>query len=316
MRFLITGGAGFIGSNFVRHIFEQAVPIASKVVVIDKLTYAGSLNNLAPFLHKLNFEFIHGDICDSRLVKDLVANCDVIVHFAAESHVDRSIDSAREFIKTNVLGTEVLLNEVKNNPKVKFLLVSTDEVYGSIDSGSWDELCSLKPNSPYSASKASADLLALAYRNTYSLDIMISRCCNNYGPNQFPEKLIPLFIMNLMNGEKIPIYGNGSNVREWIHVDDHCTGLELILKDGKPGEIYNIGTGMEISNLNLAIKLARMFNLNEKSISFIEDRLGHDKRYSLDFTKARKQLGYEPVVPFEEGLKTTIDWYRKNQKII
>jgi len=316
MRFLITGGAGFIGSNFIRYIFEQSQFIAPKVVVIDKLTYAGSLNNISSFLGELNFKFIHGDICNAGLVKDLVADCDVIVHFAAESHVDRSIDSARQFIRTNVLGTEVLLNEVKNNPKVKFLLVSTDEVYGSIENGSWNELCALKPNSPYSASKASADLLALAYRHTYSLDIMISRCCNNYGPNQFPEKLIPLFIMNLINGKKLPIYGNGSNVREWIHVDDHCRGLELIIKNGTPGEIYNIGTGMEISNLNLAMKLAKIFDFDEKCFNFVEDRLGHDKRYSLDFTKAKKNLGYKPVVPFEEGLLATINWYNKNHKII
>jgi dTDP-glucose 4,6-dehydratase len=281
-------------------------------VVIDKLTYAGSLTNLTSFSNKNNFKFIKGDICDANLIRDLVSDCDIVVHFAAESHVDRSIDSSKEFIRTNILGTEILLNEVKNNPKVKFLHVSTDEVYGSIESGNWDESCALKPNSPYAASKASSDLLALAYCHTYSLDIMISRCCNNYGPNQFPEKLIPLFVTNLMNGKKLPVYGDGSNVREWIHVDDHCKALELIIHNGAPGEIYNIGTGIEISNLNLAKKLLKIFNFDESYLHFVDDRLGHDKRYSLNFAKARIYLGYEPSVSFDEGLKETIKWYSEN----
>jgi dTDP-glucose 4,6-dehydratase len=276
------------------------------------LTYAGSLTNLTSFSNKNNFKFIKGDICDANLIRDLVSDCDIIVHFAAESHVDRSIDSSKEFIRTNILGTEILLNEVKNNPKVKFLHVSTDEVYGSIESGNWDESCALKPNSPYAASKASSDLLALAYCHTYSLDIMISRCCNNYGPNQFPEKLIPLFVTNLMNGKKLPVYGDGSNVREWIHVDDHCKALELIIHNGAPGEIYNIGTGIEISNLNLAKKLLKIFNFDESYLHFVDDRLGHDKRYSLNFAKARIYLGYEPSVSFDEGLKETIKWYSEN----
>ena len=296
MRFLITGAAGFIGSNFVRHLYKNSKLTTSKVVVIDKLTYAGSLTNLTSFSNKNNFKFINGDICDANLIRDLVSDCDIVVHFAAESHVDRSIDSSKEFIRTNILGTEILLNEVKNNPKVKFLHVSTDEVYGSIESGNWDESCALKPNSPYAASKASSDLLALAYCHTYSLDIMISRCCNNYGPNQFPEKLIPLFVTNLMNGKKLPVYGDGSNVREWIHVDDHCKALELIINNGAPGEIYNIGTGIEISNLNLAKKLLKIFNFDESYLHFVDDRLGHDKRYSLNFAKARNYLGYEPSV--------------------
>lgn len=312
MRFLITGAAGFIGSNFVRHLYKNSKLTTSKVVVIDKLTYAGSLTNLTSFSNKNNFKFINGDICDANLIRDLVSDCDIVVHFAAESHVDRSIDSSKEFIRTNILGTEILLNEVKNNPKVKFLHVSTDEVYGSIESGNWDESCALKPNSPYAASKASSDLLALAYCHTYSLDIMISRCCNNYGPNQFPEKLIPLFVTNLMNGKKLPVYGDGSNVREWIHVDDHCKALELIINNGAPGEIYNIGTGIEISNLNLAKKLLKIFNFDESYLHFVDDRLGHDKRYSLNFAKARNYLGYEPSVSFDEGLKETIKWYSEN----
>ena len=312
MRFLITGAAGFIGSNFVRHLYKNSKLTTSKVVVIDKLTYAGSLTNLTSFSNKNNFKFINGDICDANLIRDLVSDCDIVVHFAAESHVDRSIDSSKEFIRTNILGTEILLNEVKNNPKVKFLHVSTDEVYGSIESGNWDESCTLKPNSPYAASKASSDLLALAYCHTYSLDIMISRCCNNYGPNQFPEKLIPLFVTNLMNGKKLPVYGDGSNVREWIHVDDHCKALDLIINNGAPGEVYNIGTGIEISNLNLAKKLLKIFNFDESYLHFVDDRLGHDKRYSLNFAKARNYLGYEPSVSFDEGLKETIKWYSEN----
>ena len=314
MRFLLTGAAGFIGSNFVRHLYSNSKLAVSKIVVIDKLTYAGSLTNLTPFLNKNNFMFVMGDICDANLIGDLVSDCDVIVHFAAESHVDRSIGSSKEFIRTNVLGTEILLNELKNNPKVKFLHVSTDEVYGSIESGNWDESCSLKPNSPYAASKASSDLLALAYCHTYSLDIMISRCCNNYGPNQFPEKIIPLFITNLLSGKKLPIYGDGSNIREWIHVDDHCKALEMILNNGAPGEVYNIGTGIEISNLNLAKKIMKFFSFDEKYLNFVDDRLGHDKRYSLNFTKARNYLGYEPTISFEEGLKETVKWYSENYR--
>ena len=314
MRFLLTGAAGFIGSNFVRHLYNNSKLSVSKIVVIDKLTYAGSLTNLTPFLNKNNFMFVMGDICDANLIGDLVSDCDVIVHFAAESHVDRSIGSSKEFIRTNVLGTEILLNELKNNPKVKFLHVSTDEVYGSIESGNWDESCSLKPNSPYAASKASSDLLALAYCHTYSLDLMISRCCNNYGPNQFPEKIIPLFITNLLSGKKLPIYGDGSNIREWIHVDDHCKALEMILNNGAPGEVYNIGTGIEISNLNLAKKIMKFFSFDEKYLNFVDDRLGHDKRYSLNFTKARNYLGYEPTISFEEGLKETVKWYSENYR--
>ncbi len=314
MRFLLTGAAGFIGSNFVRHLYNNSKLAVSKIVVIDKLTYAGSLTNLTPFLNKNNFMFVMGDICDANLIGDLVSDCDVIVHFAAESHVDRSIGSSKEFIRTNVLGTEILLNELKNNPKVKFLHVSTDEVYGSIESGNWDESCSLKPNSPYAASKASSDLLALAYCHTYSLDLMISRCCNNYGPNQFPEKIIPLFITNLLSGKKLPIYGDGSNIREWIHVDDHCKALEMILNNGAPGEVYNIGTGIEISNLNLAKKIMKFFSFDEKYLNFVDDRLGHDKRYSLNFTKARNYLGYEPTISFEEGLKETVKWYSENYR--
>lgn len=309
MRFLITGGAGFIGSNFISFLYANSKIKVTKIVVIDKLTYAASLENLKPFMDLSNFEFVHGDICDSNLIKVLVRNCDIIVNFAAESHVDRSIESSRDFIVTNILGVEVLLSEVRNNPKVKFLQVSTDEVYGSIEVGSWDETFALKPNSPYAASKAASDLLALAFSHTYGLDIMVSRCCNNYGPNQFPEKLIPLLITKLLNSENLPIYGDGSNVREWIHVSDHCKGLALILTKGLPGEVYNIGSGYEISNHELAKKLIGFFNVNENVITFVKDRLGHDKRYSLNFNKAKVNLGYEPSISFDEGLQGTIDWF-------
>lgn len=314
MRFLITGGAGFIGSNFISFLYANSKFKVTKIVVIDKLTYAASLENLKPFMNLRNFEFVHGDICDSNLVKVLVKNCDIIVNFAAESHVDRSIESSRDFIVTNILGVEVLLSEVRNNPKVKFLQVSTDEVYGSIEEGSWDETFALKPNSPYAASKAASDLLALAFSHTYGLDIMVSRCCNNYGPNQFPEKLIPLLITKLLNSENLPIYGDGSNVREWIHVSDHCEGLTLILTKGLPGEVYNIGSGYEISNHKLAEKLISFFDANENVITFIKDRLGHDKRYSLNFNKAKVNLGYEPSISFDKGLKDTIEWFIAKQK--
>ena len=233
VRILVTVGAGFIGSNYVKHILNKSNNDDLQVLVLDKLTYAGTLENLNEVIDKPNLEFIQGDICDSNLVEKLISNCDRVINFAAESHVDRSIVSAEEFVRTNVLGTQVILEAIRKKPSIKFIQVSTDEVYGSIESGSWDENFPLKPNSPYAASKASADLITLAYQKTYSLDLMISRCCNNYGPNQFPEKIIPLFITNLIQGKKIPVYGDGLNVREWIHVDDHCRGLELIFENGK-----------------------------------------------------------------------------------
>jgi dTDP-glucose 4,6-dehydratase len=249
VRILVTGGAGFIGSNYVKHILNKSNNDDLQVLVLDKLTYAGTLENLNEVIDKPYLEFIQGDICDSNIVEKLISNCDKVINFAAESHVDRSIVSAEEFVRTNVLGTQVILEAVRKKPSIKFIQVSTDEVYGSIISGSWDESFPLKPNSPYAASKASADLITLAYQKTYSLDLMISRCCNNYGPNQFPEKIIPLFITNLIQGKKIPVYGDGLNVREWIHVDDHCRGLELIFENGQAGEVYNLGSNAEFTNL-------------------------------------------------------------------
>ena len=312
MRILVTGGAGFIGSNYVKHILNKSNNNDLQVLVLDKLTYAGTLENLSEVIDKSNLEFIQGDICDSNLVEKLVSNCDRVINFAAESHVDRSIVSAEEFVRTNVLGTQMILEAIRKKPKIKFIQVSTDEVYGSIESGSWDENFPLKPNSPYAASKASADLITIAYQKTYSLDLMISRCCNNYGPNQFPEKIIPLFITNLIEGKKIPVYGDGLNVREWIHVDDHCRGLEQIFENGIAGEVYNLGSNAEFTNLELTTELLKSFGLGEDKINYVADRLGHDRRYSLNFEKASKHLGYKPVVSFESGLLETIDWYKNN----
>ena len=312
MRILVTGGAGFIGSNYVKHILNKSNNSDLQVLVLDKLTYAGTLENLSEVSNKPNLKFIHGDICDSNLVEKLVSKCDRVINFAAESHVDRSIVSAEEFVRTNVLGIQVILEAVRKKPSIKFIQVSTDEVYGSIESGSWDEDFPLEPNSPYAASKASADLITLAYQKTYSLDLMISRCCNNYGPNQFPEKIIPLFITNLIQGKKISVYGDGLNVREWIHVNDHCRGLELIFENGKAGEVYNLGSNAEFTNIELTNELLKSFGLGEDRINYVADRLGHDRRYSLNFEKAVNILGYKPEISFESGLLETIEWYKKN----
>lgn len=312
MRILVTGGAGFIGSNYVKHILSKSNNEDLQVLVLDKLTYAGTLDNLSQVIDNPNLKFIQGDICDSTLIEKSISNCDRVINFAAESHVDRSIDSSEEFVRTNILGTQVLLEALRKKPSIKFIQVSTDEVYGSIDTGSWDENFPLKPNSPYAASKASADLITLAYQKTYSLDLMISRCCNNYGPNQFPEKIIPLFITNLIQGKKIPIYGDGLNVREWIHVDDHCRGLELIFEKGRAGEVYNLGSSYEISNLELTKKLITYFGLGPEIIDYVNDRLAHDKRYSLNYEKAKSTLGFKAELDFDEKLAITIEWYRNN----
>lgn len=312
MHILVTGGAGFIGSNYVKYILNKSNNDDLQVLVLDKLTYAGTLENLSEVIDKPNLEFIQGDICDSNLVEKLIVKCDRVINFAAESHVDRSIVSAEEFVRTNVLGTQVVLEAIREKPNVKFIQVSTDEVYGSIESGSWDENFPLKPNSPYAASKAAADLIALAYQKTYSLDLMISRCCNNYGPNQFPEKIIPLFITNLIQDKKIPVYGDGLNIREWIHVDDHCRGLEKIFENGVAGEVYNLGSNTEFTNIELTKELLKSFGLGEDRINYVADRLGHDRRYSLNFEKAANILGYKPEISFESGLLETIEWYKKN----
>ena len=314
MRLLVTGGAGFIGSNFVRRVFDGTLSGIKSVVVLDKLTYSGVRKNLDGLSDKPEFEFVQGDICDSRLVSELVESVDMVVNFAAESHVDRSIENASEFVKTNVLGVQVLLDAIKNGSKSKrFLQVSTDEVYGSIDSGSWDEEFPLKPNSPYSASKAGGEFLARSYGVTHGMDIVTTRCSNNYGPFHFPEKMIPLFITNLIQGKKVPVYGEGTNVRDWLHVDDHCQGIYLALMNGKPNEVYNIGGGTELSNLELTHLILDALEADKSSIEYVQDRKGHDQRYSVNCTKIQRELGYHPQVKFQDGLANTIDWYRKNR---
>ena len=312
MRILVTGGAGFIGSNYVRRLIDGTLGGASEVTVLDKLTYAGTLTNLDS-VPKDSYRFVHGDICDQSLVSTLVKEHDAVVNFAAESHVDRSITNPGAFVDTNIRGTQVILDEIKKNPEKRFLQISTDEVYGTIREGSWGEDFSLLPNSPYSASKASADLLTRAYFRTFGLNVSITRCSNNYGPNQFPEKVIPLFVTNLIDEKKVPLYGDGMNIRDWLHVDDHCRGIHLVLRGGRAGEIYNIGGGQELSNKELTMKILSIFGRNEESIEFVPDRLGHDFRYSVNIEKISKELGYSPLVNFEEGISGVIDWYRKNE---
>ena len=312
MRLLVTGGAGFIGSNFVRRILDGTFSGISHVTVLDKLTYAGTLKNLE-MLPENSFEFIRGDISDPGLVSDLVKRNDAIVNFAAESHVDRSITGARDFIDTNILGVQNLLAAALTNEVKTFVQISTDEVYGTISKGSWDEDFPLLPNSPYSASKASADLICRSYHRTFGMDVRVTRCSNNYGPYQFPEKIIPLFITNLIEGKKVPLYGKGLNVRDWLHVDDHCQGIFAVLTAGKPGNIYNIGGGRELTNRELTDLILRKFSRDESSIEYVADRLGHDLRYSVSHEKITRELGYQPKIKFEEGLEQTIEWYKNNE---
>ena len=314
MKLLVTGGAGFIGSNFVRLLSTNEIHGISKVLVLDKLTYAGVRDNLNTASSSNMYSFIQGDICDQILVPSLLSDVDAVINFAAESHVDRSINSATEFVSTNVAGVQVLLDAIKaSGRKIRFLQVSTDEVYGSIDTGSWDENSPLLPNSPYSASKAGGELLARAYHRTHGMDVVITRCSNNYGTHHFPEKLIPLFITNLLEGKKVPVYGNGKNVRDWLHVDDHCRGIHAALMNGKSGEVYNIGGGRELTNLEITHLILEAMGANESSIEYVEDRKGHDLRYSVDWTKINRELGYESQVKFEDGLRDTIEWYRNNR---
>lgn len=315
MKILVTGGAGFIGSNFVRMALTNRLSVQEiqKLTVLDALTYAGDVANLKHVANDSRYEFIKGDIRDQALVEDLMKKNDVVVHFAAESHVDRSIEGGSEFVSTNVLGTQVLLDSARRNHIQRFVHISTDEVYGSIEAGSWPETHPLLPNSPYSASKAGSDLLVRAYHQTHKLDTIITRCSNNYGAYQFPEKVIPLFVTNILEGKKVPLYGQGLNVRDWLHVDDHCRGIALALTKGKAGEVYNIGGGMELTNLELTYKILEVMGVGEEVIERVEDRKGHDLRYSVDITKISSELGYKPEINFEEGLKSTAQWYRENQ---
>ena len=312
MRLLVTGGAGFIGSNFVRRIVNGTYSGVSQLTVLDKLTYAGTLKNLE-MLPADSFEFIKGDIANPDLISDLTKRHDAIVNFAAESHVDRSITGARDFIETNVLGVQNLLAASLQNQVSVFVQVSTDEVYGSISEGSWSEEYPLLPNSPYSASKASADLICRSYNRTFGMDIRVTRCSNNYGPHQFPEKVIPLFVTNLIDNGKVPLYGNGLNVRDWLHVDDHCDGIYSVLSEGKSGNIYNIGGGRELTNKELTGIILRKFDRDESSIEYVTDRLGHDLRYSVNHEKISRELGYKPKVNFEDGIEETIEWYKRNE---
>ena len=314
MRVVVTGGAGFIGSNYVRRALENSLPGISSISVLDSLTYAGVRENVDFATSKTNFSFTQGDIRNSQLVSRLLVEVDAVINFAAESHVDRSINSAAEFVATNVAGVQVLLDAIKSSGRpIRFVQVSTDEVYGSIEAGSWDENSPLLPNSPYSASKAGGELLARAYHRTHGMDVVITRCSNNYGTHHFPEKLIPLFITNLLEGKKVPVYGNGKNVRDWLHVDDHCRGIHAVLMHGKSGEVYNIGGGRELTNLEITHLILDAMGADESSIEYVEDRKGHDLRYSVDWTKINRELGYEPQVKFEDGLRDTIEWYRNNR---
>ena len=312
MRIMVTGAAGFIGSNFVRKLLagEYSGWEGAHVTALDKLTYAGNRDNL-PASHE-RLEFVHGDVCDRDLMRELVPGHDAVVHFAAESHVDRSLAGAGEFFRTNVLGTQTLLDAVKDSDVERVVHVSTDEVYGSIEHGSWTEEWPLAPNSPYAASKAGSDLVARTYWHTHGLDVSTTRCSNNYGPYQHPEKVIPLFVTNLMEGKQVPLYGDGRNVREWLHVDDHCRGIHLVLNRGQAGEIYNIGGGNEYTNVALTEKLLELTGAGPEMIRRVPDRKAHDLRYSIDESKIREELGYHPRVTFEEGLAGTIDWYRDN----
>ncbi|GGL05657.1 dTDP-glucose 4,6-dehydratase [Planomonospora parontospora] len=314
MRILVTGGAGFIGSHYVRSLLRGAYPgwEDARVTVLDKLTYAGNLANLAPVAEHRNHRFVRGDITDARLLADVVPGHDVVVNFAAESHVDRSITGAGDFVTTNVLGTQRLLQAALEAGVGTFVQISTDEVYGSIAEGSWDESEPLLPNSPYSAAKASGDLLCRAYHRTHGLDVRITRCSNNYGPYQHPEKVIPLFVTNLIDGRRVPLYGDGRNVREWLHVDDHCRGVQLVLEKGCPGEVYNIGGGVELTNVELTERLLAAFGLGWDMVVRVPDRLGHDLRYSVDSGKIRA-IGYEPRVDFGAGLAEVVRWYRGHQ---
>lgn len=313
MRVLVTGGAGFIGSNFVRRIVDGSLQGINHVTVLDKLTYAGTLTNLE-MLPKESFEFVRGDIADFDLVNSLASQHDAIVNFAAESHVDRSILGAKDFVETNVLGTQNLLDCALRNEVKVFVQISTDEVYGTIEEGSWDEDYPLLPNSPYSASKASADLLVRSYHRTFGLDTRVTRCSNNYGPHQFPEKVIPLFVTNLIDNRKVPIYGKGLNVRDWLHVDDHCRGIHAVLMKGSSGQIYNIGGGQELTNKELTAIILEKMGRDDSSIEYVPDRLGHDLRYSVSIEKISAELGYKPITRFEDGISQTIEWYRANEK--
>lgn len=310
MRYLVTGGAGFIGSNYIHYLLEKYQDI--KIINLDKLTYAGNLENLKDVENDPRYKFVKGDIGDEKLVDALVQQTDVLVNFAAESHVDRSIGTPDAFIKTDIFGTFVLLEACRKHGIQKFVQISTDEVYGSTLKGAFREDSPLMPSSPYSASKAGADRLAYSYHVTYKLPVIITRCSNNYGPNQYPEKLIPLFVTNALEGKNLPIYGDGKNVRDWIYVLDHCDAVDFVIDNGKDGEVYNIGGGNERTNLEITDIILKELDQPDTLKVFVKDRPGHDLRYAVDCTKL-KQMGWQPQYEFEKGMKLTIDWYTSNQ---
>jgi len=311
-RVLVTGGAGFIGSNFIHWALEHWPDV--HLVNLDALTYAGNPANLADIANQPRHTFVHGDITDPALLDRLMADgFDAVVNLAAESHVDRSLMSSEPFVRTNVLGTQQLLDAARRHGVGRFLQVSTDEVYGSLGpEGRFTEETPLQPNSPYSASKAAADLLCRAYFHSFGFPVMVSRCSNNYGPYQFPEKVIPLFVTNLFEGKKVPLYGDGLNVRDWIYVEDHCAAIGAIVERGRPGEVYNVGADCELTNLELTRRILRACGRDEGFIEYVTDRPGHDRRYAIDSTKIRAELGWTPRHGFDEALKRTIDWYRRN----
>ena len=313
-RVLVTGAAGFIGSRFAELLLADADLLGvTQITILDALTYSGRRENMVNVLSDERVDFVHGSITDEPLVDELMARHDQVVHLAAESHVDRSITGAAAFFVTNVLGTQTLLEAARRHGVSKFVHVSTDEVYGSIPEGSWPEEHILEPNSPYSSSKAGSDLAALAYFKTYGLPVCVTRCSNNYGPRQFPEKVIPLFVTNLHDGFSVPLYGDGGNIRDWLHVDDHCRGILAVLRAGRPGEVYNIGGGTELTNRELTDKILALSGVGDERITYVDDRLGHDRRYSVDWGKIHRELGYSPQVDFATGLADTVQWYRDNE---
>ena len=315
MRILVTGGAGFIGSHYVRTLLTGGYPGFgdASVTVLDKLTYAGNLANLQPVSDSPRFEFVKGDICDASLLRSVLPGHDAVINFAAETHVDRSIAGAAEFAATNVAGVQVLLEACLDAKVPRVVQVSTDEVYGSLAAGSWTEDTPLAPNSPYAAAKAGGDLMARAYAQTHGLNVSITRCCNNYGPYQYPEKVIPLFVTNLMEGKPVPLYGDGGNVRGWIHVDDHCRGIQLVLEQGERGGIYHINGDVELNNRELTAAILEACNAGWDMVTMVEDRKGHDRRYSLD-DSALRAAGYLPRTPFADGLRSTVQWYVDNRE--
>jgi dTDP-glucose 4,6-dehydratase len=309
MKLFVTGAAGFIGANYVRHVLATT---DDEVTVYDALTYAGNLSSLADIADDLRYSFVQGDICDREAVAAAMAGHDAVVHFAAESHVDRSIVDPDTFVRTNCLGTNVMCDVARHVEVDKFLHISTDEVYGSIEEGSFVETDRLGPRSPYSSSKAGSDLIALSYEETYGLPVVVTRSSNNFGPYQFPEKVIPLFVTNLLDGKKVPLYGDGLNIRDWIYVEDNCSGVDLVLRKGEVGEVYNIGGGNETTNRELTEKVLALCGAGDGMIEYVEDRLGHDRRYSVDCSKARA-LGWAPARTLDEALAATVEWYRENR---